>query len=285
MSDIQCLFEQEGILGSFAFYPVFLDIQEAHLEFARRATEQYPGLLAPFIMPPESDDQPSGFPTVDAERLSEMLSVNPGLFRGYGEIGLYARGDHGGPKGALALPPDSKRLSEIYPVVRQHHLLVYFHLGEGQQEAFERVLTENPDINFIFHGDQLIVYEDGGQNLEALDEILGRHPNAFYGVDELYGDTWLLRPEVSKEEFLAHFTDYGSLLEKDVATWKIFIERHPNQVLWGTDRGAIAEWSIDSDVGIVLSNYARAFIARLNPAVQEKFAYQNAERLLAGAQG
>ncbi|HEY4527319.1 MAG TPA: amidohydrolase family protein, partial [Candidatus Paceibacterota bacterium] len=180
-----------------------------------------------------------------------------------------------------ALPPDSARMRAIYPVVRQHDLLVYVHLGEGQQTSFERALSENPDINFIFHGDQLIVYgQNGRQDLSALDEILTRHPNAFYGIDELYGDTWLLRPDVSKEKFFAHFKNYRELLQKDTATWKAFIERHPRQVLWGTDRGAIARWTMDPDVGIYLTRYARAFIALLDPAVQDLFAHENAERLL-----
>ncbi len=85
---------------------------------------------------------------------------------------------------------------------------------------------------------------------------------------------------MSKEEFFEHFEDYESLLEKDVKTWKTFIEKHPDQIIWGTDRGGIALWSIDEDVGITLTNYARAFIARLDPAVQEKFAYKNAEKLI-----
>ena len=101
-------------------------------------------------------------------------------------------------------------------------------------------------------------------------------------MDELYGDVWLLRPETSKEEFLAHFRDYESLLTKDLETWKGFIERHPDQVLWGTDRGAGTPWSLDMEVGEALSRYARAFIGRLDPSVQEKYAYKNAERLLSG---
>jgi len=275
-----CTFSAEGTPKVFAFFPVFIGFEEVHLGIVRGALQKYPGLFVPFIMPPDSDDKIDGFPTVSAEVLQKMLSIFPDIFKGYGEIGLYARGDHGGPKGSLALPPDSERLRKIYPIIRENKLLVYFHLGEGQQESFEDTLAENRDINFIFHGDQLIVYENGGQNLKAIDEILTRNPNAYYGIDELYGDTWLLRPEVKKEEFLAHFDDYEQLLKQDVATWKAFIERHPDQVLWGTDRGVGAPWSMDLDVGLVLTGYARAFIARLDKNVQEKFAYKNAEKLL-----
>ena len=140
-------------------------------------------------------------------------------------------------------------------------------------------MEQNPDINFIWHGDQLIQCESCSQTLEEVEDILENHPNAYYGVDELYGDVWLLKPEVSKEEFLEHFEAYGPLIEKDLATWKDFIEKHPDQVIWGTDRGWSAPWSLDTDVALTLNDYSRFFIARLDPSVQEKFAYKNAEKL------
>ena len=194
---------------------------------------------------------------------------------------LYERGDHAGPKGAPALPPDSKRMMEIYELVREHSLIVYVHLGQGQKESFENALSAFPEVHFIWHGDQLITGSGINQDLQEIDDILNSHSNVYYGVDELYGDVWLLRQDSSKEKFLAHFDNPEPLLEQDVATWKAFIERHPDQVIWGTDRGGGGVlWSLDPEVGITLTSYARAFIARLDPAVQEKFAYKNAERLL-----
>lgn len=282
IGDIACTIKQEHTKKVFAFFPVFPEGHtQGYLDLAKGALEQYPDLFVPFIMPPDRDNDLDGYPTVNATVLTEMLNVYPGLFQAYGEIGLYARGDHGGPKGAPALPPDSQRLLEIYPVVRQHNLAaVYFHLGEGQKESFERVLAANPDINFIWHGDQLIPYDNGKQNLAQVEEIISQHPNVYYGVDELYGDTWLIRPEVTKEEFLAHLENYETLLEQDIITWKGIIERHPDQFIWGTDRSPQVLWSHDPEVGQALTGYARAFIARLSPAVQEKFAYKNAERAI-----
>lgn len=279
LGDYACTFRLEGTQQVFAFFPVYKGFDEQQLAIVQAAEEKYSDLFVPFIMPPDNDGSIDGFPTVSAGVLSQMLDKTPGLFAGYGEIGLYARGDHGGEKGAPALPPDSARMQEIYPVVRKHNLLTYFHLGEGQQASFERAAAANRDINFIFHGDQLVIYGENGQNLEVIDGILYRNPNVYYGVDELYGDIWLLRPEVSKEEFLAHFEKHEELMKKDVAIWKPFIERHPDQVLFGTDRGWFGGWPMDPDVGIYLTRYARAFINHLDPAVQENFAYKNAKRL------
>lgn len=275
-----CTFKIEGTTQAFAFFPVHKWFMPQTATIIRAAQKTYPGLLVPFIMPPDNDGSPSGFPTVSADVLRDMLEEAPRLFQGYGEIGLYERGDHGGSKGAPALLPDSPRMSAIYPVVRENSLLVYVHLGEGQQDSFERVAAANRDIKFIFHGDQLVVYRDGVQDLSTIDEILNRNSNVSYGVDELYGDDWLLKPEVTKEQFLDHFDNYEELLDEDVITWKAFIERHPDQVLWGTDRGWFGGWALDQEVGLYLARYARTFISRLDLAVQEKFAYKNAERLL-----
>lgn len=278
IADYICMMDYEETSKVFAFFPVWEPITLELLEVVDRTITTYPDRFVPFLMPPDRDDQPDGYPTVDAEELEEMLGVTPDLFQGYGEIGLYER-----EGGAPELPPDSQRLTEIYPVIRENHLVVYFHLGVGQKEVFESVLEANPDIDYIWHGDQLITSrEDGSQNLEDVEEILSNHPNAYYGIDELYGDVWLLRPEVSKEEFLAHFEDYEPLLEEDLATWKGFIESHPDQVLWGTDRGGSAPWSVDPEVALTLNSYVRAFMGRLDPAVQERFAYQNAEQLMEG---
>lgn len=280
MADIACTIQQEHTRKVFAFFPVFPGNEEEFLQLAKGSLEQYPDVFVPFIMPPDDDNSIGGFPTVSAEQLEDMLGVHPGLFQGYGEIGLYARGERGGPKGAAALPPDSQRLLDIYPVLRKHNLAAYFHLGEGQQASFEKVLGANRDINFIWHGDQLIPYEHGKQNLKNVEDILSRHPNVFYSVDELYGDQWLIKPEVTKEEFLAHLDNYELLLQEDWSTWQAAIERHPDQFMWSTDRSPQVCWSHEPDVGQALTGYARAFIARLHPAVQEKFAYKNAERLV-----
>lgn len=276
IEDYICMMDVEGTKAALAFFPVW-EPTKPMLDVVKRTMETYPDRFIPFIMPPANDDSPDGFPTVTADELQAMLSVYPGLFKGYGEIGLYAR-DGGAPE----LPPDSQRLQAIYPVLRERNLLVYFHLGQGQKAAFEGVLEQNPDITFIFHGDQLIEDAGGGDNLELIDEILSDHPNVYYGIDELYGDVYLMREGVTKEQFLAHFENPEPLLEKDVKSWSRFIEKHPDRVIWDTDRGGSVRWALDPDIAIVLNDYSRLFIGRLDPSVQEKFAYKNAEALVAG---
>ena len=164
--------------------------------------------------------------------------------------------------------------------------MVYFHLGFKQKEALAKVAADNRDITFIFHGghlykipkDQVGISHDP-KILVDIEEILENNPNVYYGVDELYGGDWLLEPGRSKKKFLDNFTDYKKLLQIDLGMWKRFIERHPDQVIWGTDRGVQATWDKDPDIALTLNNYIRAFISKLDPDVQEKFAYKNAEKL------
>src|SRR3989338_1659310 len=193
-----CMLDHGAIEKAFVFFPVYDPIESPSIEVVKRAVEQFPGRFVPFLMAPDRDNDPGGYPTVDAGTLDGFLEVEPGLFKGFGESGLYAR-----QGGAAELPPDSQRLLEIYPVVKEHGLVVYFHLGEGQKEAFERVLEANPGVKFIWHGDQLVKYgENGAQDLSALEEILNNHSNAYYGVDELYGDVWLIRSGKSSKTSL-----------------------------------------------------------------------------------
>lgn len=273
MSEFVCILEHDGTSKAIAFFPVYRELIPQQSEIAKLTMEKYPDRFIPFVMPPDNDGSPSGFPTVEAATLERMISESPGLFKGFGEIGLYAR-----KGGAAELSPDSKRLVEIYPILRKNKLAAYFHLGEGQREAFKKVIKANPDINFIFHGDQLIQCESCPQNLSQIESILASGRNVFYEVDELWGDVFLLQPKVTKEQFFAHFKDYKPLLEKDLATWKFFIEKYPDQVIWGSDRG-VHRWPVDLEVSRQITDYVRAFIAKLDPAVQEKFAYKNLEKI------
>ena len=219
IDEIVCVFEYEGTKSALSFFSVFPRVADRHVEFANRVEQKYPDVFYPSISPPDNK-----FATVDADALEDMLTNYPGLFDAYGEIGLYANQND-----PVGLSPDSERLKEIYPVVRQNGLVIYFHLGEGHKEEFEKILNENPDINFIFHGDQLIQCATCKQNLDEIDDILENHSNAYYGIDELYGDVITSRENMTKEEYIAHISDHDRWMEKDLKTWK------PISILYSTN--------------------------------------------------
>ena len=265
VSDIVCTLEHEGTARVFAFFPVWPEIDSQFpLEVASRTMHRYPDLFVPFLMPPGPDDVP---PTADADTISQMLSDTPGLFQGYGEIGLYELGRR---RKAGDYPPDAPLFLEIYPVAREHNLMVYLHPGNGHEHGLERALANFPEIDFIVHGEQIE---------PEIGDRMAKYPNVYFPVNDLYGDQYLLNTRESKQSFLSALGDYGPLLEKDLANWKELIEEHPDRFLWGTDRGD-AVWTFDREVGRKLVDYGRAFIGRLDSSVQERFAYRNAEGLI-----
>ena len=265
VSDLACILKHEGTSKVFAFFPVWPNVDSRYpLEVASQTMQRYPNLFVPFLMPPGPDDVP---PTADANTFKRMLDDRPGLFRGYGEIGLYELGRR---RKATDYPPDAPIFLEIYPVVRGHNMMVYLHPGWGHEDGLERVLAEYPEIDFIVHGEQLE---------SEIGDLMAKYPNVYFTVNDLYGDQYLLNTRESKESFQAALEDYEPLLEKDLANWRELIEAHPDRFMWGTDRGD-AVWTFDREVGKMLVDYGRAFIGRLDASVQEKFAYRNAERLI-----
>ncbi len=265
MQDLACLLAADGTDGAFSFFPVFENIQEPALEVAARTVAAHPDLFVPFIMPPGHHDVP---PTVDGTVLAEMVGSRPGLFVGYGEIGLYGLGER---RAEDDYPPDAEILQGVYRVADEHRLMVYLHPGNGQADGLARALEAHPDIEFIVHGDQIQPF---------ILDLMDRFPNVSFTVNDLVGDQYLLRPEVTREEFFRRTDDFATLLRLDLSVWKPMIEAYPDRFMWGTDRGGQAVWTFDLDVGRRLVAYGRAFIAGLDPSVRERFAYRNAHRIM-----
>ena len=133
-------------------------------------------------------------------------------------------------------------------------------------------MEQYPDLTFIVHGEET----EGN-----IGNLMEKFSNIFFSINDLYGKENPLRIGESKSRFLAILEDYDPLIEKDLATWQTLIETFPDRFMWATDRGGMAGlYTYDADVGRTLVKYAREFVGRLDPAVQEKFAYKNARSLL-----
>ncbi|PKB66197.1 MAG: hypothetical protein BZY81_07685 [SAR202 cluster bacterium Io17-Chloro-G4] len=185
---------------------------------------------------------------------------------------MYDQPREGGGRKAEDYPPDAPLLLGVYQVARERQLLVWLHPGEGHQDSLERVLNRHPDLTFIVHG------EETESNIGNLME---KYSNIYFALNDLHGREYPLGDRNSKSRFLAILEDYEPLIEKDLATWQELIEKYPDRFRWATDRGGSAGlWSYDADAGQILVDYAREFIGRLDPEVQERFAYENAQRIL-----
>ena len=193
-----------------------------------------------------------------------MLALRPGLFTGFGEVG-------DSPTEPINPPPDAPIYSGNFQVASANNLLVYFHPGAGHQENLERALQQFPNVKFLIHGDFVRPYLDG---------LMERNPNVYFTANDIFDEAIPMFRFGAKQTFIDNMeSDWDINLAKAVEMYKPLIEKYPNRFMWGTDRVDIV-WNYDTDVGLLLAKFGRAFIGELDPTVQEKFAYQNAEALL-----
>lgn len=263
-ANLICLFESEGITKTFAFHITSKFAEGSAVSSAKQIEEAYPGKIVHFLMPP-----PVKSLIVDPSEIEGILNKNQGLFRGYGEVALYMDGYEG-------IRPNDPQLKEIYKLAREHNLVVMIHPEDELRDGIEEILKEFPTVNFFFHG---------GRSQEWVIELMDKYPNFYYSIDgdlvSLYGyDRGLQFKNVNaKEDYLSYLRkNFNANLEEAVIRWKGRIEKHPDRFTWGTDRWY--EWHFDPEVGSLLEEFGRSFIGRLDPKVQENFAYKNAEKML-----
>jgi Tat protein secretion system quality control protein TatD with DNase activity len=263
---IICVFDKTNVKSAYGFYVIPNLLKEGAVNAVTKVDAQFAGRITPFIMSSHVTTlnlQPS-----DVE---SVLSANPGLFKGYGEIGLYK-------DAYLGTKPDDESLRPFYDIAAKHDLIVMMHPDDDQREAVETILKDYPKVKFLFHGHEIGAYAA---------EIVSIYPNAFYTIDEPLFDipgesqSVNLFSDKTKETFVANFKrDHDLVLAGAIKAWKNAIEKNPDKFLWGTDRAYVMHF--DPKVGALLDEIGREFIGQLDPAVQEKFAYRNAERLLSG---
>ena len=255
---IACMLKNEGSVKAFAFFPVFPEITSPAIEVVSKVKAQYPDLFVPFIQA-----SANGVSTLEGSILDVMLQVEPGLFAGFGEVG-------DSPTEPINPPPDSEIYTGDFEVVREHDIMVYFHPGVGHQENLERALEQFSDVTFLIHGDFIYPYMEG---------IMQRHDNVYFTFNDIFADLIETLRFGERDTFMADMRDnWDNLLDTAVVQYKSLIEARPDRYMWGTDRGDIV-WGYEEEVGQLLAEFGRAFIGRLDPAVQDRVAYKNAEFL------
>ena len=262
---IKCLFDTEGITKSFGFF-IVPNIFPGHvITHVKNIEEKYPGKFVKFFMPP----LPLAALNPKPSEVEKIFNDNPGLFQGYGE----ARFDFN--LGTNANPEDAYFL-EMYRLADKNNLVVQIHPNRGQLKALEHILEKYPNVKFLAHVMPDVKKEVG--------KLMATHNNLYYSLDAeihyIFGyQTIQNNKGPTKEEYLKFIREnFDSLLKEALGNWKQIIEAHPDQFTWGSDRWYT--WHFDPEVGGLVVEFGRTFIGRLDPAVQEKFAYKNAERLL-----
>lgn len=261
---IVCLFDKENIDYAFGFYLVTNLLTAQSVQAAKQMEQQHPKRVIPFMMSPHLTNI-----DLKPDEIEAILNSNKGLFKGLGEIAFYRASYKG-------MSPDDSYFLKIYEVADKHNLIVMMHPDYGQKQAVENILKMYPNVVFLFHGPQFEPW--------AVD-ILGKYFNVYYSLDGQFVEPTgspesSLFSAQSTEEFIGEFKrEYNNLLNSLISRFKEPIEQYPDKFLWGTDRGG-RTFELDQEIGAAFEEISRSFIGQLNPDVQEKFAYKNAERLL-----
>lgn len=262
---INCLFDTEGITKTFGFFIVPNVFPQHVVDYVKNIEEKYPGKFVKFFMPP----LPVQILNPSTSKVKKILEDNPGLFQGYGEVRL----DFNLGRNAN---PEDQYLLEMYELADKNNLIVQIHPNRGQLPALERMLKKYPNVKFLAH-----VMPDVKKEVGKLMET---YSNLYYSLDAeihyIFGyHTIQDNKGPTKEEYLKFIREnFDSLLKEALNDWKQIIEAHPNQFTWGSDRWY--SWHFDPEVGGLVVEFGRTFIGHLDPLVQERVAYKNAESLL-----
>jgi len=93
-------------------------------------------------------------------------------------------------------------------------------------------------------------------------------------------DAWVITAGNSTSDYLARLASSGvdRFLDGAAADYLPRFSRHPDRIMWGTDR--FQPWHFDAATSGEVVELSRRLISRLPPGQQEDFAYRNALRLL-----
>lgn len=265
INNLLCIFDKEKVKGAIGFY--WSPPQSQSLEKMLAETESIKkdslGKIRLFLMPK----------SYSLKTLEDIEATHKGLFTGYGELAFYNRGDSS--QSYYPQSPDEQQFLDLYALAGKNNFVVMIHPNQGQASAIEKVVQKNPNVTFYFHGDEI----EG-----AIIGLMDKYPNVYYSIDAVlsrlpFPPADALHLSSSESDYVSKITqNFPAILNGAVNEWKTKIEKHPDRFTWGTDRGGFA-WHYGEEVSSLFEELSRAFIARLDPSVQEKYAYQNAEKL------
>ena len=274
-----CQMDKENINGIFGFYQIHDFIIDQVIKLAKETEDKYPGRIVTFALP---------VPTIVApEKLDRILNgagtsfyrYSDDLIKGYGEIALYSQN-------YVDASPDDPIFLETYKILKKHDVIVMIHPKDRPKsqhlEPLSNAIELNPDVKFLMHGCSLTGFDCYTSDIT---KILDKYPNAYYSLDTAIispprGAPYMYDDKLYSEEKLISKLRQTLVqdVDKNLDKWKSMIENNPDQVMWGMDRGYTHHF--DNEVHGLLVEYSRAFIGGLDPEVQEKYAYKNAEQLL-----
>ncbi|MFC2041799.1 hypothetical protein ACFLTY_05735 [Chloroflexota bacterium] len=138
----------------------------------------------------------------------------------------------------------------------------------------EPSIRKYPDAIFLFHSIQ---------TFDVVDQLMSKYPNVYYSMD--FGGSFFKGRGVSlnrynnAESFLAAVNGAGLdyIVERNLQDLAPLLQQYPDRIFWGTD--IVEPWHFEESVTDLVVRISRQFIGRLPADIQEKYAYQNAQRI------
>ena len=264
VNKLLCTSDKEKVKGTILFYWNGQLSLEKRLAEAESIKSDSLGKIRLFVAPIQ----------YSLKELENIEVTHKGLFTGYGEMAFYNRGDPS--QSYYPKSPDAQEFLDIYALAGKNDFVVMIHPDKGQEQAVENVIKKYPNVKFYFHGDEIE---------SAIIGLMDKYPNVYYSIDVVlsrltFPPADALHISSSESDYVSKVTqNFSAILDGAVNSWKAKIEKHPDRFTWGTDRGGFT-WHYGEEVSRLFEELSRSFIGRLDPSVQERYAYKNAEALL-----
>jgi hypothetical protein len=200
---------------------------------------------------------------------------------GFGEIGLWQ-------EEYQSVTFDNPRMQTLLQLANETKGIVMIHMSAvdtaGQTGGRSTELTEvepsirkYPDAIFLFHSIN---------TFPVVAQLMSKYPNVYYNMD--FTGSFRLGKGISvgaaggcknAEDFLAGVNRVGidHIVERNLRNLAPLLQQYPDRIFWGTDFSE--PWSFEESVTDVVVGISRQFIGRLPDDIQEKYAYQNAQRV------
>lgn len=216
-----------------------------------------------------------------ASKLQQYLQPQ-GPYQGAGEIALYQTD-------LQSVTFDSPAMQAVFQAVDELKGIVMIHLSTANMggratelSEIEPSVRDYPDTTFLFHGRK--------EDMKLVAQLMSNYSNVYFTIDandsiftsKLVGYNLLFPAGAAAdtaERFLADIDRIGTeaLVQNGLDNLTTLLEAYPDRVLWGTDLSYT--WHFDNSVFDAVISLSREVIGRLPADLQEKYAYQNAQKV------
>ncbi len=193
---------------------------------------------------------------------------------GFGEIGLW-REEY------QSVTFDSPHMQTIFKVVNEAKGIVMIHSSSApygrptELTEAEPSIRKYPDAIFLFHNIR---------TWDLVDQLLSKYPNVYFSLD--FASSFfkgrggsLKADDANTASYLAAInrTELDYIVERNLQDLAPLLQKYPDRIFWGTDFSE--PWHFEESVTDLAVRISRQFIGRLPADIQEKYAYQNAQRV------